>query len=178
MLRFLLGGSEGCVTNTLMLVMSMFYNRTESGQRIGWTFQSNGLSQIVSGFLAFGVAHSSPSKRPAPWQLLLIIYVGLTLLISACFLVFFPDSPAKARFLSAEEKYTAVKRIESNQSGTETKVWKPEQAKEAIRDPKTWLFFLFAAISYVRTLIRRMCAFLAGLTPQETSKTGLVRSMA
>ncbi|KAK7928941.1 MFS general substrate transporter [Apiospora marii] len=146
-LRFLLGGSEGCVTNALMLVMSMFYNRTESGQRVGWTFQSNGLSQIVSGFLAFGVAHSSPSKKPAPWQLLLIIYVGLTLLISVCFLVFFPDSPAKARFLSDKEKYTAVRRIESNQSGTETKVWKPEQAKEAIRDPKTWLFFLFAAIS-------------------------------
>lgn len=104
----------------------MFYNRTESGQRIGWTLQGNGISQIISGFLAFGVAHSNPSKRPAPWQVLLIIYAGLTLLISACFLFFFPDDPAKARFLSAEEKYMAVKRIESNQSGTETKVWKPE----------------------------------------------------
>ncbi|KAK7981292.1 MFS general substrate transporter [Apiospora saccharicola] len=146
-LRFLLGGSEGCVTNALMLVMSMFYNRTESGERIGWTLQGNGISQIISGFLAFGVAHSNPLKKPGPWQLLLIIYVGLTLSISASFLVFFPDSPAKARFLSTEEKYVAVKRIESNQSGTETKVWKTEQAKEAIKDPKTWLFFLFAAIS-------------------------------
>ncbi|KAK7998474.1 hypothetical protein PG989_006514 [Apiospora arundinis] len=146
-LRFLLGGSEGCVTNALMLVMSMFYNRTESGQRIGWTLQGNGVSQIISGFLAFGVAHTSPTKRPAPWQLLLIIYVGLTLLTAACFLVFFPDSPVKARFLSREEKFMAVKRVESNQSGTETKVWKPEQAREAVKDPKTWLFFLFAVIS-------------------------------
>ncbi|KAK8091377.1 MFS general substrate transporter [Apiospora kogelbergensis] len=125
-LRFLLGGSEGCSTNALMLVMSMFYDRTEAGQRIGWTLQGNGVSQIIAGFLAFGVAHSSSTKKPAPWQLLLIIY---------------------ARFLSPEEKFTAVKRVESNQSGTETKVWKPEQAKEAVKDVKTWLFFLFALIS-------------------------------
>ena len=146
-LRLLLGASEGCITNGVMLVTSMFYTRTESGQRIGWTFQCNGFAQIVSGFLAFGVAHSSPTKKPAQWQLLLIVYTGLTLIVGTWFLLVFPDSPVKARFLTKDEKIKSVKRIRSNQSGTETKVWKREQAIEAVKDVKTWLFFLFAAIA-------------------------------
>ena len=103
-LRLLLGASEGCITNGVMLVTSMFYTRTESGQRIGWTFQCNGFAQIVSGFLAFGVAHSSPTKKPAQWQLLLIVYTGLTLIIGTWLLLAFPDSPVKARFLTEDQE--------------------------------------------------------------------------
>ncbi|KAI1073953.1 MFS general substrate transporter [Whalleya microplaca] len=146
-LRFLLGASEGCITNGLLLVTSMFYNRTEIGERVSWTIQCNGLAQIVSGFLAFGVAHSDPGKRPAPWQLLMIVYTGLTLVIGIWFWFLFPDSPVKARFLTKEEKAKAVRRIQSNQSGIETKTWKREQVIEAFKDTKTWLFFLFSTVS-------------------------------
>ncbi|GAB1519362.1 hypothetical protein RhiTH_002428 [Rhizoctonia solani] len=146
-LRFLLGASEGCITNGVMLVTSMFYTRTEIGERIGWTFQCNGFALITSGFLSFGVAHSSPNGKPARWQLLMIIYTGLTLIVGVWFLLLFPDSPVKARFLTKDEKVKAVRRIQSNQSGIETKSWKHEQAVEAVKDVKTWLFFLFAAIS-------------------------------
>ncbi|CAE7157781.1 unnamed protein product [Rhizoctonia solani] len=146
-LRFLLGASEGCITNGVMLVTSMFYTRTEIGERIGWTFQCNGFALIISGFLAFGVAHSDPNGKPARWQLLMIIYTGLTLILGVWFLLVFPDSPVKARFLNKDERVMAVRRIQSNQSGIETKTWKHEQTGEAVRDIKTWLFFLFAAIS-------------------------------
>lgn len=39
----------------------------------------------------------------------------------------FPDSPANARFLTAEEKRLAVLRIRVNQTGVENKHFKPEQ---------------------------------------------------
>ncbi|KDN42941.1 hypothetical protein RSAG8_06467, partial [Rhizoctonia solani AG-8 WAC10335] len=103
-LRFLLGASEGCITNGVMLVTSMFYTRTEIGERIGWTFQCNGFALIISGFLAFGVTHSEPNGKPARWQLLMIIYTGLTLIVGVWFLLLFPDSPVKARFLTQDEK--------------------------------------------------------------------------
>lgn len=93
----------------------MFYNRTEIGERIGWTFQCNGVATIISGFLAFGVAHSDPKAKPAPWQLLFIVYMGLTLLIAIWFFILFPDNPVKARFLSKDEKVKAIGRIRSNQ---------------------------------------------------------------
>lgn len=53
----------------------------------------------------------------------------------------------EARFLTTDEKVKVVQRIQSNQSGIETKVWKREQLVEAIKDPKTWLFFLLASIA-------------------------------
>ncbi|KAG8747216.1 hypothetical protein FRC10_001832 [Ceratobasidium sp. 414] len=154
-LRFFLGASEGCITNGVMLVTSMFYTRTEVGERIGWTFQCNGFAQVVSGFLSFGVSHVKPTNKPNRWQLLMIVYTGLTLIIGTWFALVFPDSPIKARFLTKEEKsypltegqIKAVKRIQENQSGVETKTWKREQFIEALTDIKTWLFFLFAAIS-------------------------------
>ncbi|RYP84870.1 hypothetical protein DL769_001064 [Monosporascus sp. CRB-8-3] len=145
-LRFLLGASEGCITNGVMLITSMFYNRTKTGQRIGWTFQCNGLAMIVSSFMSFGVAHYDPGRKSARWQLLIIIYTGLTAVFGLWFLLVFPDNPVRARFLSEDEKVKAVRRIQANQSGTETKSWKSEQALEAVKDVKTWLFFLFAAV--------------------------------
>lgn len=135
------------MTNGVMLATSMFYNRAEIGQRIGWTIQCQGIATIVSGFLSYGVAHSSSTRKPAQWQLLLIVCAGLSLIIGVVFWWLFPDSPMKARFLTTDEKIKVVQRIQSNQSGIETKVWKREQLIEAIKDPKTWLFFLLAAIS-------------------------------
>ena len=125
----------------------MFYTRREIGERISWTFQCNGFALVISGFLAFGVAHHDATAKPARWQLLMIIYTGLTVVIGIWFLLIFPDSPVKARFLTNDDKVKVVNRIQGNQSGTETKVWKQEQLIEAIRDVKTWLFFFFAAIS-------------------------------
>lgn len=77
----------------------------------------------------------------------MIIYTSLSLLIGLLFWRFFPDSPMEARFLTTDEKIEVVQHVQSNQSGIETKVWKREQVVEAIKDTKTWLFFLLAAIS-------------------------------
>ncbi|TFK49089.1 MFS general substrate transporter [Heliocybe sulcata] len=146
-LRFLLGASEGCITAGLMLVASMFYTRTEIAERIGWTFQCNGVGTIISGFLSFGVAHISAGDKPHQWQWLMIITVILTFFVFVLFVLFFPDNPTTAKFLSQEEKLKAVKRVEGNKNGIETKVWKKEQFIEALTDTKTWLFFLFAAVA-------------------------------
>ena len=41
----------------------------------------------------------------------------------------------------------AVRRIAENQNGIETKTWKRYQMIEALKDPKTWLFALFAGFA-------------------------------
>ncbi|TDL22854.1 MFS general substrate transporter [Rickenella mellea] len=146
-LRFLLGASEGCVTASTMLIISMFYNRTEIGQRIGWTFQCSGVGQIVSGFLSFGVFHANPKKHPNQWQWLMIATALMTFVLFILFVLFIPDNPTSARFLTPEEKLTTIKRIQANQNGIETKTFKMKQFIEAITDTKCILFFLFGAIA-------------------------------
>lgn len=145
--RLLLGASEGCVTNGIMIILPMFYTRREIGQRLGWTIQCNGLGIIVSSFLAFGAAHLQSGANVARWQLLMLICSALALAVGVWFLLLFPDSPIRARFLTEDEKIKVVQRIRANQTGTETKLWKREQLIEAVKDVKTWLFFLFATIS-------------------------------
>ncbi|KAJ7598052.1 MFS general substrate transporter [Mycena floridula] len=128
-LRFLLGASEGSMTAGLLIVTAMFYTRTEIGERVGSTFQCNGVGTILSGFISFGVAHASSDGRIHQWQWLMIITCLLTFVLSILFLFFFPDDPIKARFLTEEEKILH------------------KQFVEALTDIKLWLFFLFAAIS-------------------------------
>jgi ACS family allantoate permease-like MFS transporter len=114
------------------------------GGRVGWTFQCNGVAQIVSAFIAFGVYHTESSRPAVPatattpaipayhpkvaqWQWFMIIISLLTFVVFILFGLFFPDSPTRAKFLTEQEKVVAVKRIKTNQSGIETKVWKQHQ---------------------------------------------------
>ncbi|KAG8917554.1 hypothetical protein FRC01_002376 [Tulasnella sp. 417] len=146
-LRFLLGASEGCITSGIMTIMTMFYTRVESTQRISWTFQCNGVALILSGFVAFGVAHINAKAHPRQWQWFMIITSIASLIVSILYFWYMPDNPANARFLTKDEKVLVVQRLRINQNGVETKVWKKYQFIEAIKDPKTWLFFFFAAIA-------------------------------
>ncbi|KAG8947324.1 hypothetical protein FRC03_001064 [Tulasnella sp. 419] len=146
-LRFLLGASEGCVTTGVMNVVAMFYTRTEIGERLGWTFMCNGIASVISGFIAFGVAHVGVHSNPARWEWFMIIMCIYSFITSVLFFFLFPDNPATAWFLSSEEKVIAVQRIRANQAGIEAKVWKREQFIEALTDAKTWVYFFFAAIA-------------------------------
>lgn len=152
-----------------MIIASMFYTRTEIGERLGWsvldddpsisetdtntvclsgrTFQCNGVAQILSGFIAFGVYHADPDAHPNRWQWLYIACTLLTVVVLILFYFLFPDNPMSAWFLSEEEKLQVVKRVRANQNGIETKVWKKHQFIEAITDVKTWIFFFYAGIS-------------------------------
>jgi hypothetical protein len=61
-----------------------------------------------------------------------------------------PDSPVDAKFLKYEDKLIAIERLRMNQMGIGSGVWKWEHVREAMLDPKTWLWFsLMFVISYV-----------------------------
>lgn len=87
----------------------------------------NGFALIVSSFLSFGVYHADPKASPNQWQWLMIIESLLTFIVFILFYFFFPDNPTTASFLTEEEKIIAIKRLQGNQNGIETKVWKKHQ---------------------------------------------------
>ncbi|TFY71367.1 hypothetical protein EVG20_g1640 [Dentipellis fragilis] len=144
--RFIMGMAEGAITPGFMLVTAMFYTRAEQTKRVGYWYLMNGVAIIVLGFLGFGVLHIHTGKF-LPWQWLVIITGIMTLIVAVCFWLFFPDSPTTAWFLTPEERVTAVQRIRVNQAGVENKVWKRDQAIETLKDPKTWIFAVFAAVT-------------------------------
>jgi hypothetical protein len=61
-------------------------------------------------------------------------------------MVFLPDSPVTTRVLSMRERRIAVERLRENQTGVENKQFKKYQLIEALKDPKTYFFFLLGMI--------------------------------
>lgn len=61
-------------------------------------------------------------------------------------LVFLPDSPAKARWASEEEKTRFIERVRVNDQGIQAKKWKSDQATETVKDPLVYLLFLMMFI--------------------------------
>ncbi|KAG0692259.1 MFS general substrate transporter [Suillus ampliporus] len=146
--RFILGMCEGSITAGFMIVSSMFYTRTEQTSRVGCWFLMNGIAQIISGFISFGSLHIKTGGF-APWQWLMIITGTLTLITAVVYWFFFPDSPTNAWFLTPAERAIAVRRLKENQTGVENKHFKKDQVIEALKDPKTWIFAVFAALDQI-----------------------------
>jgi hypothetical protein len=68
---------------------------------------------------------------------------AFSLLWGVILLLFLPDSPISARYLSDREKYICIDRLKNNNTGIEDKKIKWYQIRECLLDPKTLLLFVF-----------------------------------
>lgn len=53
-----------------------------------------------------------------------------------------PNNPQTAKFLTPEERKLAFARVQGMRHSADTRKWKTTQFKEALMDPRSWLFFL------------------------------------
>ncbi|KAJ6515971.1 MFS general substrate transporter [Mycena sanguinolenta] len=140
-LRFLMGMCEACVAPILILIISMFYKKNEQASRIAWFFVMNGISQVFGGFVAYGISFSSRTRLP-PYKILYLVLGAIAIVIGVCVLLWLPDSPVHARFLTPEERIAALERVRDDQGGTENHKIKKDQIFEAFKDVRTWLIVL------------------------------------
>ncbi|KAF7376363.1 MFS general substrate transporter [Mycena sanguinolenta] len=98
----------------------------------------NGCPQFGS-LLTYGLGHIH--GRLKSYQVIFLFIGLLTVVCSPVVYFVLPDSPAKARFLTSDEKIIAFERLRANNQGTETKVWKWDQVLEVFLDIKTYLWF-------------------------------------
>ncbi|KAI0721897.1 MFS general substrate transporter [Cerioporus squamosus] len=147
-LRLLLGMLESCVAPILILIVSMFYKKNEQGSRMAWFYMMNGVAGIFGGFLAYGISFI-PDRGFAPFKIMYLMLGALAIAVGTAVLLFMPDSPANAQFLSKDERIAAIERIRDQQSGTENKRLKKEQVLEALLDIKTWLIVLATLLTNI-----------------------------
>jgi len=74
---------------------------------------------------------------------------GLAFIVGISVLIWLPDSPATAHFLTPREKLIALERVRDNQTGTRNRTFKWYQAREAFLDVKTWALVLLVFMSCV-----------------------------
>jgi hypothetical protein len=84
-----------------------------------------------SGVLAGGI-HS--------WKWLHIICALLTFAIFIPLLIFLPNSPLDAKWLSTEEKVHTIQLIRETHAGISNSTFKWSQVRESFTDLKSWLF--------------------------------------
>lgn len=75
--RTLLGVFESCVAPILVLLIAMWYRKTEQGRRVSWFYVCNSLTQIFGGCVAYGVSFAH--VRFANWRIFYLAIGVLTM---------------------------------------------------------------------------------------------------
>ncbi|POY70485.1 hypothetical protein BMF94_6553 [Rhodotorula taiwanensis] len=147
-MRFLLGTFECCVSPILISMIAAWYPRHMQARRISVFYMMNGLTNMLGGICAYGVTFYKGTAI-AHWRIFYVLMGGLAYVVGIAVLVWLPDSPATAKFLTEREKLVTLEQVRDNHSGTKQNKFKPKHAKEALLDPKTWLLILLTFLSSV-----------------------------
>ncbi|KAJ9139443.1 MFS general substrate transporter [Pleurostoma richardsiae] len=140
--RFFLGAFEATIAPGFVTLTSTWYTQQEQASRASLWVATLGIFSTINGIVTFGIGHISGSL--SPWKYIFLILGAITFLWGLVFLYIVPDNPATARWLSDDEKVTALQRVVNNKAGTKTRVIERSQILEAFTDIKIWLIALIA----------------------------------
>jgi len=73
----------------------------------------------------------------------------ITFTWSIVLIIFLPDTPQTAKFLTPHERSLALVRPQKATHSFQTRQWKKDQFIEALIDPKTWLLFLYTILTSI-----------------------------
>lgn len=140
--RFLLGFLEATVNPGFVLIMSMWYTSSEQPLRLEAYYCTNGIATMFGGLIGYAVGHI---KTGLPrWMYVFIIFGACSILMGIVTLLFLPDLPSTAKFLTEKQRGIAVDRVSGNRQGVKNKHFKKYQALQTVKDPKTWILFVMA----------------------------------
>jgi MFS transporter, ACS family, allantoate permease len=78
------------------------------------------------------------------WRVMFLICGGGTICAGIIWLTFMPSGPSTAWFLTEEERDIAVRRLAVDHISREQTNFKTSQMWEALKDYRSWFFFIFA----------------------------------
>jgi hypothetical protein len=140
--RFLLGLLESSVNPGFVLIMSMWYTSTEQPLRLETYYCTNGIATMFGGLIGYAVGHITTGLPR--WMYVFLIFGSCSILMGIVTLLFLPDLPSTAPFLTERERIIAVDRVAENRQGVKNSRFKKYQAYQALADPKTWILFIMA----------------------------------
>ncbi|KAI0148352.1 MFS general substrate transporter [Xylariaceae sp. FL1272] len=148
--RFLLGVFESVVNPGFVLCLSMWWTQDEQPWRMVIYYYMNGFAGIFGGLLGYAIGHvCAITTGLQQWQYVFLIFGGISLAWAITFLVFMPDIPTTARFLTPIQRILAVERVAQNRQGVKNHHFKKYQVWQCLRDPKTWILFVMAIAAQI-----------------------------
>ncbi|KXG47528.1 Major facilitator superfamily domain, general substrate transporter [Penicillium griseofulvum] len=140
--RFLLGMVEAVVTPGFVLMTGMWYKSEEQPLRLEAWYCTNGIATMFGGLIGYAVGHITTGLPR--WMYVFLIFGAFSVAVGAIALIFLPDLPSTAKFLTERERAIAVDRVAINRQGVKSSQFKWYQVRQAAEDPKTWLLFIMA----------------------------------
>ena len=125
-----------------MLISSQWYTKSEQAPRFSFWYTGLGIGQIVGGLVSFGFQHMGPDAKLAGWRTMFVVLGVVTVLVGSCVVIFLPDTPMKASWLSDNEKVALLKHVSVNQTGIENRKFRAKEIVEALMDPQLYLLLL------------------------------------
>ncbi|KAF2868256.1 MFS transporter-like protein [Massariosphaeria phaeospora] len=153
--RLLLGMFEGGILGGVIIYLAMFYRRHQMLYRSGLFYCAAPLSGAFGGLLASALGKIE-YRGYNKWPWIFFIEGAITVVFGIICFFFMPDTPAAARFLTAEEKDWALRRMRLDASGA-TDIDVDEEkldwywVKMALKTPQVYLcgflwFFLLVPL--------------------------------
>jgi MFS family permease len=170
--RIFLGIFEATIAPSLLLISSQWYTKQESAPRFSFWYLGLGIGQIVGGAVSYGFQHVVDADLSG-WRIMFITLGCLTVVIGIATILFLPDTPMKASWLSDDEKVALLKHVSVNQTGIDNKKFRFKEIIEALMDPQLYMLLLAVVLlsvssgvvtTYSATLIRNL-----GYTPKKAA---------
>lgn len=133
--RMLLNTAEAGLAQVFAFLFSTIYPRTEVGKRIMSTNLAQCISGAFGGLFAFGVQSMGDRLGLAAWRWLFIVEFCFTILVGGVCWIFLPKDPAKAWFLTEEEKKTMRLKRERDYLHRGPTKFEKKWIKPALTDP-------------------------------------------
>ncbi|KAK6378864.1 hypothetical protein LTS17_006567 [Exophiala oligosperma] len=145
--RFFLGALESGISPMFMLIVGAWYKKDEAALRMGIWYSMTGFSGLVSPLINYALGHIRGSL--SSWKYMYIFAGCITVLWGVLLYFILPPDPVRAKGFTERERYVAVARLRTNNSGVRNTHFKMEQVREALLDLKFWLMFSFALLSMI-----------------------------
>ncbi|KAH6677573.1 major facilitator superfamily domain-containing protein [Halenospora varia] len=147
--RFFLGALESATNPGNVLLMSMWYTTQEQPLRLEAYYSTIGIATMFSGLIGYAVGHINSGL--SKWMYIFLIFGSITIAWGLVCLFLLPDSPSTTPFLTPHERTVAITRVASNRQGIKNHKFRPYQALQIVKDPKTWILFIMAVSAQVPT---------------------------
>lgn len=135
-----------------MLISSQWYTKSEQAPRFSFWYLGLGLGQILGGAISYGFQHVTVGASLAGWRIMFVVLGCVTVVIGISTIFFLPDTPMKAPWLSDNEKVALLKHVSVNQTGIQSRKFRPKEIVEALLDPQIYLLVLSVVLVSVLLL--------------------------
>ncbi|WP_322044375.1 MFS transporter [Paraburkholderia sp. J67] len=135
-LRFLLGVAEAGFFPGIILYLSLWFPARQRAVAAAWFMAAAPISTALGSPLSGALMQLPPVFGLADWQLLYLIEAVPAVVLGFVVLRALTDSPAKARWLSADERGWLIAKLHDEARQRETHTGHTAAAWSALRDPR------------------------------------------